>query len=151
LSLVLSSISAPGSDEWSPEKISWRNENNTASRYCSWGSVIKVLDLEHHLCVVRHWDSLIVSKSKNLVIIKYCVKVLNPDSIDWAIANNPIDLLVGFSVTLFPDLGEDSWNPFTLHDTIKLWSSNSFWVHSFEVMGATKWISIFGKKSKGFG
>jgi len=146
--LIFSSVSAPGLDEWSPEEISWRNEDNTASRYCSWGSVVKVLYLEHHLGVVRHWDSLVVSKSKNLVIIKYCVKVLNPDSIDWTIADNPIDLLVGFSVTLFPDLREDSWNPFTLHNTIKLWSSNGFWIHSLEVMGTTKRISILFKKSK---
>jgi len=151
LSLVLSSISAPGLDEWSPEEISWRNENNTASGYCSWGSVVKVLDLEHHLGVIGHWDSLVVSKSKNLVIIEYCVEVLNPNSIDWAIADNPVDLLVRFSVTLFPDLREDSWNPFTLHDTIKLWSSDGFWVHSLKVMGTTEWISILGEKSKRFG
>jgi hypothetical protein len=130
---VFNSIFAPGVNEWSPEKISGRDIDNTASRYSSWGGVVEVLDLEHHLGVVSHWDSLGVSKSKNLVIIEHSVQVLNPNGIDWTITNDPRDVLVLLVIALLPDLRENSWKPFTgnsVHNTVHLLTSDGLWIKS---------------------
>lgn len=124
---VLNSILAPGVNEWSPEKIGGRHIDDTASRHGSWGGVVQVLDLEHHLGVVSHWDSLSVSKGENLVVIEHGIEVLNPDGIDWSIADNPRDMLVLLVIALFPDLGEDSWKPLSgdgVHNTVHLLTSD---------------------------
>jgi hypothetical protein len=145
VSLDFNSILAPGINEWSPEEISVRYIDNTASRYSSWGGIVQVFDLESHLGGIRHWNSLSISKSKNSVIIKYCVQVLNPNGIYWAITNDPRSMFVGFGVTFQPDLGENTRDPLTsdvVHDTVHLLTSDGFWVQSIKLMNLSLTESI---------
>jgi len=45
--------------------------------------------LEDDLAVGRHGDTISVSESQGLVVVKDGVEILNPDGIDWAVKNQP--------------------------------------------------------------
>jgi hypothetical protein len=97
------SINEPGVNEWSPTEIDCGDVNDTTSGYCGWGGVGQVLYFEHHLAGGVHRDSLTVRKGQNLVVIQHSVEVFDPNGIDWAIANNPVVVLVLLLITSLPD------------------------------------------------
>jgi len=135
VALNLLSVSAPGIDEWSPAEISGRYVDDSASGHSGWGSIVQVLDLEDHFAVIGHWNTLSIGEGENLVVIEHSVQVLNPNGIDWSIANNPGGVFVSPVIALLPDLRVDAWHPLTghsVHHTVHLWTSDSLWIHDVE-------------------
>ena len=51
--------------------------------------IVDVVRLEDDLAVGRHGDTISVSESQGLVVVKDGVEILNPDGIDWAVKNQP--------------------------------------------------------------
>lgn len=46
--------------------------------------------LKNELHVVRHWYTIAVGQGKDLVVVQHSVEVLDPDSVDRAIAEDPL-------------------------------------------------------------
>lgn len=124
-------IVAPGGEKRLPVEISVRNVDDTVTRHSSWGGVSQVIDFTSHLCGVRHWDTLSVSQSKDLVVIEHGVEVLNPDGVDGSVTLNPVVELVSLHVDLLPDLGVDSLFPLseTIHGSEHLDTLDGLGVH----------------------
>jgi hypothetical protein len=131
-SLLLLAILYPSLEERLPAEISRGDVNDTATGHGSRGGIIQVLDLESHLTLVGHGNTLSVSKSQNPVIIKHGVKVLNPNSIDGTITVDPVNSLVTLGIANLPNLGIHAGYPLTsdvVHNTIHLLIGNSLRVH----------------------
>ena len=79
----------PCLDEGSPSKLLGGHEDHTTSRDGSWRGDGKILNLEEHSHLGSELNSLSIGQTKSHVIIKHSVHVLNPESIDWTIENNP--------------------------------------------------------------
>ena len=124
-------VSKPGVEEGLPIKISVGNEDDTVTRYSSRRSVPQVLDLEGHLGCVKHRNTLGISKSQNLVVIKDSVEVLNPNGVDRTIAANPVVGLVALGVLRLPDFGENARLPLAdrVHHTEHLLTCDGLRIH----------------------
>lgn len=92
---LLSHLFFPGVYKNLPAKMFWLHVHHTTAGDSGWGGDLQVIDFEHHSAGLGHLNSLTVVKTQHLVVVKHSVHVLNPESIDWTIVDNPA-LELGF-------------------------------------------------------
>ena len=104
----------------------------TASGDSSRRGVVQVLHFEDQFTLISHGDTLAISESKNLVIIKHSVQVLNPNGIDRTVTSEPNIEFRRPGVALLPKSRKHTRNPIvrdlTLH-TVHLFISDSLRIH----------------------
>ena len=86
----------PSLYEGSPAQFIISQVDHTTSGYCSWGGHCKILDFEKDSHLSSELDSLTIGQAKSHVIIKHCVHVLDPKSIDWTIKYDPSPVFPAF-------------------------------------------------------
>jgi len=63
--------------------------NHSVARNSRRRRVVDVVHLEDDLARGRHRDTVAVGQSQSLVVVEHRVEVLDPDSVDWTVQNQP--------------------------------------------------------------
>jgi hypothetical protein len=90
--VVLVKGCAVGGDQNGVAELLGFHEDHAATGNSGWGSLGKILDLEHHSHSGLQLDNLTGVKAELLVIVKHSVHVLNPNSIDGAVEHEPLTI-----------------------------------------------------------
>ncbi len=77
-----------------PAQVFWLQVDHTTARDGCWGGDLQIIDLEHHRAGFGHLNTLTIVETEHLVVIEHSVHVLDPESVDWTIENDP-PLLIG--------------------------------------------------------
>jgi len=91
----------------------------------------EIVDLEHDSHGWLELDDLATVEAELLIVIEYCVHVLDPDCINWTIENDPLSVYA-FRFSAVPDLdGEHAVGPLLcvhVEDTVQLVLGDTLWV-----------------------
>ena len=72
-------------EDWVPVQSRRAHVHHAIAGYCGRRSIVNIVWLKDKLAVRVHGDAISVGQCQRLVVIKYTVEVLDPQSIHWAI------------------------------------------------------------------
>ena len=75
--------------DWTPVEDRTAHEDHSIARDGGWRGIVNVVDLKDDLTVGRHRDPVSVGQGQGLVVIEDGIEVLDPNSVDWTVQNEP--------------------------------------------------------------